>query len=286
MSLRLTAGVLHALMLVASAFAGAGVTAAGAPCPPQPQDRTTHGVARVIDGQTLLLDDGREVRLAGVLAPQKPLAADPATAWPPEEDAIRALNELVLGRSVALVPAGQDRNRYGQLIRHAIVERDGQSFWIQGEMIARGHGRAYALERQNPCLAALVAIEQEARSQRLGLWRSAAYGLRKAEDTRELMRLRSTFQVVEGRVVRVAEVRGTIYLNFGEDWRTDFSAGYRPDRKQMGAVADARRIEGHRVRVRGWIERRNGPFIAIADWASLEVLEAAPAWAPGARSAN
>ena len=52
---------------------------------------TTHSVAKVIDGETLALDDGREVRLIGALAPKAIEVGAEAGAWPPEIAAHAAL---------------------------------------------------------------------------------------------------------------------------------------------------------------------------------------------------
>src|SRR4051794_36611652 len=43
-------------------------------------------VVRVLDAETVLLDDNEEVRLIGALAPRSPDANPGAQAWPPEEE--------------------------------------------------------------------------------------------------------------------------------------------------------------------------------------------------------
>ena len=93
-----------------------------------------------------------------------------------------------------------------------------------------------------------------------------------------------TFQIVEG-VVKSADVRGgRAYLNFGADWRTDFTATISPaDMKLFRASGiDPRRLAGKRVRVRGWIQSLNGPEIEIAEPEQIEVL--GPAVAPSPTS--
>ena len=81
----------------------------------------------------------------------------------------------------------------------------------------------------------MLALERGARTAELGLWANAAYAIRPALRSRELMRLRSTFQVVEGRVAAVAEIKGATYFNFGADWHTDFTAGMLRRRKDAAA---------------------------------------------------
>ena len=108
------------------------------------------------------------------------------------------------------------------------------------------------------CADELLAAEQAAREAGRGLWAEAAYQVRQADRPAELLRYRTTFQIVEGRIARVAFVRGVIHLNFDRNWRRAFSVSLRnADRGLLGVSAgDPKGLEGRHVRVRGWIERR------------------------------
>jgi hypothetical protein len=108
------------------------------------------------------------------------------------------------------------------------------------------------------------------------LWAQAAYQVRAADEVAELLRYRTTFQVIEGGVVRVGLTSGTIYLNFDRDWRRSFSASLRRDSAALlGTYAmDPRGLEGRNVRVRGWIEQRGGvPVIDLSSAGAVEVLD-------------
>ena len=87
---------------------------------------------------------------------------------------------------------------------------------------------------------------------------------------------RTTFQIVEGRIARVAFVRGVIHLNFDRNWRQAFSASLRnADRGLLGVFAgDPKALEGRTVRVRGWIDQhRAAPVIDLSAAGSIEVLD-------------
>ena len=102
-------------------------------------------VVKVIDGETLALDDGSEVRLIGALSPRGPDSGSDALTWPPERDAMAALEALVLGKSVELGFAGRKTDRYGRQLAHVHL-RDGDSrIWLQEHLLRGGHARAYAL---------------------------------------------------------------------------------------------------------------------------------------------
>ena len=107
-----------------------------------------------------------------------------------------------------------------------------------------------------------------ARETRRGLWAEAAYQVRQADrPSRAARATATTFQIVEGRIARVAFVRGVIHLNFDRNWRQAFSASLRSaDRGLLGLFAsDPKALEGRHVRVRGWIEqRRAAPVIDLS----------------------
>src|SRR5262249_39686781 len=86
---------------------------------------------------------------------------------------------------------------------------------------------------------------------------------------------RAAFQVVEGTIVRVAQVRDTIYLNFDRNWRQAFSVSLRrDDAGLLGAdAANPKGLEGRKARVSGWIEQRDGaPTIDLSSAGLFEVV--------------
>jgi micrococcal nuclease len=255
--------------LVGASLVLAGAHAASADCALAPGP--TRAVARVLDGETLALDDGTEVRLIGALSPRPLEAAADVSFWPPEREAIAELARLVLGRSVELAFAGRRTDRYGRLLAHVFVRSDTERIWVQGHMLKTGHARAYSVPDSAACMDELMEHERFARMARKGLWDHAAYQIRSAERTRDLLRWRSSFQIVEGRVLRVASVRGQVFLNFGEEWREDFTANVR--RRIQSSNLDFKALEGRRVRVRGWIERRAGPAIDVHHSSQIEIVE-------------
>ncbi|MDH5799092.1 MAG: hypothetical protein OEZ19_11040, partial [Paracoccaceae bacterium] len=79
----------------------------------------------------------------------------------------------------------------------------------------------------------------------------------------------------EGRVLDAADVRGTIYLNFGADWRSDFTVKITSrSRKLFEAEGfDFPAMENRTIRVRGWLDEMNGPMIEATHPEQIELLE-------------
>lgn len=250
-----------------------GNGASPTPCTLEPGPVRT--VARVLDGETLVLDDGSAVRLIGALAPRARDAGAEAGAWPPETQSIDALSNLVLGQKVRLAFGGRKKDRYGRFLAQVFIEAGGREEWVQGTMLATGQARAYGLPESFACSRELLAHEAEARRKRLGLWSNGVYRPMLAEHPGTLLELRGKYERVIGRVASVGRTKSATYLNFGTDWRSDFTARIGKSvlaaNPEFAQALDA--LQSKTVIVRGWIERRNGPLIDVADISQIEVLD-------------
>jgi len=254
-------------LLVASTPLGA----AHADCPAA--SGSPLSVARVIDAQSAVLDDGSTVVLRGVLAPRAEDGNADPSLWIPEQEARTALERLVAGRSVALA-GPRSRDRYGRLPAHLHVVDGAASIWVQGVLVEAGAVRAHTPLDGDGCAESLLSLEAGARAAGLGLWRHAAYQPMDALRPLAIVQRRDTFQIVRGRVARVSDVRGQLYLNFGADWREDFTVaiGGAVRRRLESRGVNPKELGGHLVEVRGWIERRNGPLVTLRQAEDLRLV--------------
>ena len=232
-----------------------------------PETVSAATVVGVTDGDTVTIDTGAEVRLTGIQAPKLPLGRPGFRKWPLADEAKAALEEMSAGRRVALAYDGARIDRWGRLLAQLRVG----DVWLQREMLRRGLARVYTFRDNRSHAAALYAAEDEARRAKRGIWALDWYRVLKPGETGRHV---GTFQLVEGTPVAVAVVRGTGYVNFGRDWKTDFTVSiserdmktFRRDR------VDLRAYEGKLIRVRGWLVSRNGPMIAVTHPEQIEVL--------------
>jgi len=218
------------------------------------------------DDGIFTLDDGRELALSGLERPSSPAAI---AAW-------RETNTQLIARSVTLYeekPHTEDR--YGR--RQAFVLTSGDL--LQARLVASSWARVHPTKGFHMCLSSLMAIEAGARAKELGVWVDPAYRLLDAKDTKVLLTLSGTYQIVTGRVLEAARKRGRLYLNFGSDWKSDFTVTVAPSDAKLfeipmfgGGNAQSTDIVGKRVRVRGFLGRYNGPDMEVTSPDQIEIL--------------
>jgi endonuclease YncB( thermonuclease family) len=254
-----------------------GATAHAEPSTCRLEAGPTRTVVRVIDGETFVVDGGAEVRLAGAMSPRAGDTAASDAVLPLEETARRALEALILGNPVALAFEGRRTDRYGRLLAQVFTRGGAGPVWVQGHMLRQGLARAHGVPESAACLDQMLSQERLAREENRGLWSEAVYRVRSAWRTGELLGLRSTYQIVEGRVAGASERGGRVYLNFGQDWRQDFTAGLDAAAAKLVVQSgiDVRGLAGRQVRIRGWIERRGGPYVEVRHPYQIELLPAA-----------
>jgi endonuclease YncB( thermonuclease family) len=243
------------LACVAAAL-GCGAKAQEVACKFQPAGDVK--VASVRDGRTLMLDDGRELRLAGIET---------------SGDGHNALRKLADGQTLRLERPGPAVDRYGRLVAFAFLPEARQS--VQQALLEQGEALVSARIGDKACADALLATERGARAAKRGLWADPNFAPLSSENLPALEAARGRFALVEGKVLSVRESGATIYMNFGRRWTRDFTVTVlkRQQRSFAAAGLDVKQLEGRRIRVRGWVERRGGPIIEAAAPEQIELID-------------
>lgn len=237
-------------------------------------------VAALASGDSLVLADGRLLRLAGIRAPQAPLGYAGEAPWRRAVEAAAALRRLAPeGAELLFLAETPSHDRHGRLRVQAATAEGG---WLQPALLEAGAVQVDAEPLAASALEPLLAAEAAARGAARGLWNDPAHALWHAEAAGGAI---GRFAVVEGRVLAAAEVRGTGYLNFGEDWRRDFTLRLDPPVRRAfeRAGLPVESLAGRRVRARGWVFFSGGPMIALRYPEQLELLpeRAAPGSSTG-----
>jgi hypothetical protein len=183
----------------------------------------------------------------------------------PDLDAA-ALRDAIDGapRLVVRGPPWTDRTGHRPV---EVFRPDGRS--VQERLVAAGAARVRpgadaALTRR------LLARERVAREAGRGGWGDGRFRIHDAVPTPAI----AGFAVVRGEVVSTGETRWFHYLNFAEEYWTDFSVRMRPrDVRDHAWAPEPETLVGRRVEVRGFVFESGGPMVEIDGPLQLRLLD-------------
>lgn len=115
-------------------------------------------VTRVIDGDTLELENGERVRLLGIDTPER--------GQPFAKEATLVVRSLVEGKRVTLEAEDRDRDVYDRLLRHVFVD----GIHLNQHLLEHGLATTLFIEPVTQYEALFLGAESSAREQQLGVW--------------------------------------------------------------------------------------------------------------------
>lgn len=212
-------------------------------------------VRQVIDGDTLRLKDGRNVRLIGINAPEIGRKGRPSEPYAvAARQRLQALVKASGGR-VELLPGTEPRDKYKRTLAH-VFDRSGHN--VEEQLLGEGLGYRIAVAPNIALRDCHQQAEQAARSARAGLWGQppviAPGHLRQAG-----------FALVAGQVQSVEHSGGAIWIELGHSLVLQVPA--RLSRNFAPDFTDG--LEGRRVEARGWVldrSRKGGLKPGQARW--------------------
>ncbi len=115
-------------------------------------------IARVIDGDTIVLETGEHVRYIGMDSPEK--------GRPYYVEATRENKRLVGGKKVRLEYDVGRTDQYGRTLAYVYA---GDVF-VNAELVRSGYAMVYTFPPNVEYYKTFVALQEEARKQKRGLW--------------------------------------------------------------------------------------------------------------------
>lgn len=239
-------------------------------------------VRQVIDPYTVELEDGQIVRLTGVDYTDFGMEFSGAFSG----TAMKILKDMLEGKSVYVYQTkdtGEGRtNRMDHALAHLVRQSD--KAWVQGSLIALGLAYVHTPPSNPEMAGQMLALEDAARKNKLGIWsddkpdpeqegnEASNFKILTPDETKNYY---GTYRIVEGKVVSAAIRDNRIYLNFGPDWRTDFTATIDPQDKKAFARQglDPLSWNGRVIRVRGWLDSRNGISMRLDHPQVVELID-------------
>lgn len=114
----------------------------------------------------------------------------------------------------------------------------------------------------------LLASEDTSRKNNVGcVWQHGEY-YKSADEIDQTGR----FMIVHGHVLDVYESYENIYLNFGEDWKTDFTIRVQKSNKTFKGV-NLNSFKHKNIQARGFVEYYNGPSLTLNHPILLKEIE-------------
>ncbi|MBX7147289.1 MAG: thermonuclease family protein [Alphaproteobacteria bacterium] len=224
-------------------------------------------IVDIIDGDTIVLENGQQIRLVGIQAPKLSLNRKDFIDWPLAKEAKTFLEKIVQDRHVFLSYGPQKKDRYDRLLAHVTNDK---GEWVQGEMLSYGMARVYIFPDNRYKINDMLVLEQKARLAKKGIWQHTYYSILKPE----MANVPNTYQIVEGKIYSISKQKKNIYINFGSDWKKDFTLTIEPEAQKL-FLKDNINIEEFNnkfVRVRGWIDQYYGPRIIITYPEQIEII--------------
>ncbi len=221
---------------------------------------------KVIDPVTFIGEDKTVYALSGIEVPDFGNSI---------KDASTKLAAMIEGKELkTYLTKNRDlgrTNRMNQSIVQAELKQD--HIWIEGEMLASGLARVKTTQSNPELSGAMYEIEDQARKNKKGIWKDNPVLTPDTADNHD-----NSFQIVEGAPKSAAITRNMIYLNYGDDYKTDFTVAI-PTTARMGFAKrgiDPLKFAHVTLRVRGWMRTYNGPFMEIDHPEQVEILGRMP----------
>jgi micrococcal nuclease len=131
-------------------------------------DQTKATVARIIDGDTIELNDGRKLRYIGIDTPETVHPTKGVECFGVQ--ASQKNSQLVLGKEVILEKDVSETDRYGRLLRYVYLASESGQVFVNHELVKTGYAQASSYPPDIKYQDQLRAAEAEAMENQLGLW--------------------------------------------------------------------------------------------------------------------
>ncbi len=199
--------------------------------------------AYAIDGDTIVLADGRHLRLIGVNTPE--IGRKGKADQPLAVKALEQTEEFLNAAGSLLISTGSEsHDRYGRLLAH-VSNQQGES--LEEILVALGLAYHIAIPPNLDFVRCLSAAEQRAKAEQRGLWAVSTALLPNTPNGS--IKMHAGFQRLQGKVLELIKGATTHWLNL------DSGVGLRvskADRAHFQAL-QLDSLLGRTIEVRGWL---------------------------------
>lgn len=123
-------------------------------------------VERVIDGDTVVLEDGTRVRLIGINAPEIENRDYGHRGEPYGQEAKQVLKQMVEGKAVDLQDGPEKKDRYDRRLAYLYLPNQ---YFVNQKLIEVGAAEAYR-KFDHPYRSEFIEIENQIKQKKIGMW--------------------------------------------------------------------------------------------------------------------
>lgn len=226
-------------------------------------------VKQVIDGDTMVLSNNQHIRYIGIDTPE--LRKNVEGVWiyepMPFAEEAKALNQrLAEGKIVRLEFDLEKKDKYNRLLAYCFI---GETF-VNAKLLEQGLALLYTRVPNVKYADLFVRLQKQARENKKGIWQEVK--IISPDTADDFM---GKIETVEGKVMNTSVSEKAIYLNFGKDYKTDFTAViFKDDLDAFDkqALVANNFYRGKKLRITGLIKEYNGPEIIVRHPSQIENL--------------
>lgn len=222
----------------------------------------------VIDGDTVILDNGKHLRLTGIDTPELKIKVNDEFVDQPQPFGLEAksfLEDLVENKYVRIEFDKEKEDKYNRLLGYIFV---GDNF-VNEKIVEEGLAVVYVKPPNVKYIKRLNSAQNKARKKNKGLWG----GLEEvySDDAWQYI---NQIRTVKGRVKSSYRNEKALFLNFGYDKNTDFTAVifnnciYLFNRR---GIEPEYEYTDRNIKVTGRIKQYNGPEIIVSTPEQVEI---------------
>lgn len=222
-------------------------------------------VTKVIDGDTIIVEGGKILRILGIDADEKD--------YPCYEEAKKRLEELVLNKKVTIKKGKDSIDKYGRCLGYIFLENENVGFVLVREGLVVCRGNEENLKYQEEC----ENLEKNAREKLIGCkWTRPVFSNEKIIPACKAKNYYGENIIVEGRIAEsYLSKNNNLFLNFEKKYPYQCFTGVIFSSNLKYFPENFREIIfGKKVRIRGVIKEYKGkPEIIITQPQQIEILE-------------
>jgi endonuclease YncB( thermonuclease family) len=204
-------------------------------------------VKHVIDGDTIILNDDRHVRLIGINTPE--VSHDDLPSQPGADQAYHYLDSLLrTNRTVHLRYDRERTDHYGRTLAHLFLP-DGTN--IQSLLLTRGLATTLTIPPNLEFMECYAAGAGQARTHGIGLWALRQYQPLPAE---HITRKELGYRIITGTVLRVTAGKSGSWIGLAKN------LSLRIDNEDLRYFSDLQELVGKQALASGFLYYSNGEF--------------------------